>query len=373
MFGAHELDWKRLRVAFVVFAVASSAGGGAAGAAWWHERGVVERLEGAGMRLSAARARHLALAEEREQWHRLVPEYRDWATRGRIGEERPGQWEEAVRNAASAVLGVSHRLGSPVVSERKDAITVHETDLSLEVEMRHEGELAGFLHALERRARGLFTVSGCRLVRTRRVASSAVPAGPLDASCRLRWQTVALSEVEPGWLPPPVDGATAGAPEPEPESEPGIESSAAGGSAFGRLFTTAAERARIDSRRDEPVAAEGSEIAASQVPARDAPVAPPIRWLRVGGVVVGSGGSVIAWIDGRRAAPPPGATGRVPPGIRVVAGGRSIVVAPGQRFNPATGAVSDPFRRSGNRFGGAQSLRKSSRVPLTDFSTPGQN
>ena len=388
MSGAIEIRWRRLRLPVAAFAAAALAGGAAAATAWWNENRIAERAEAAELRLAEARARHSALVGEQRQWRRFAPLYRRLAARGQLGEERPERWTDAVRSAAAGVAAARHRLGVPYAVERSGPVEVRAADMTLDLEMRHEAELPVFLAALDREASGLFTVSGCRLVRgdpaqeqeqAQAQAQEQAPSGAgVSASCRIRWQSVVLSGVEPGWTPAAGDraGDDAGAAPAESRPDPAEPSLAT----FGRLFNSPAERAEIDSARfarrpdSEPAEAPEVPLVRSERP-------PPrtVRWVRVGGLVARSGRSVFAWIDGRRVtygdSRPEHAEseGARRPGVHLDAGGRSIVVRPGQRFNPVTGAVTDPIRSPRGRFERARSLQGSSSVPLTDSRVDEQN
>ena len=385
--GPVEIRWRRLRFSLAVFTAAALAGGAAAAAAWWQEQRAAERMEAAETRLAAARGRYSTLAGEREKWRRFGPLYRRMAAQGRLGGEQPARWTEAVRHAVAGVPAARYRFGSTHVVENDGPVEVRETDLSLELEMRHEAELTRSLAALEREAPGTFTVSGCRLVRRDGpgarepppVAASGAPGTAVDAACRIRWQSVVLSGTAPGWTPAAgLDGGKAAGVawagwEAAPVEPPR--------DAFGRLFTSAAERARIDAALAARAVAREADEAPSAAPVLSGPPARPgpARWVHVGGIVARSGRSVFAWIDGRRVGyvdplpkRPDPAESRAA-GIRVDAGGHSILVRPGQRFDPRTGAVSDPIRRPKDRSRRARSLRESSAAPLTDPPAPGQN
>ena len=399
MSGAIEIRWRRLRRPLAVCAAAALVGGAATAAAWWRESRIADRTNAAETRLAEARGRYSALAEEERARRRYGPLYRRLAAAGRTGAEQPARWAEAAGNAASAVLSARSRVGAPHVVQRTGPVEVRATDMSLDLEMLHEADLPVFLAALDREASGLFTVSGCRLLRTDAAGSSPASVG---ASCRVRWQSVVLSGAAPGWKPDPGtdDGGDAGA----VTGADGVAGSGDGAGAgsggwsgeladppretFGRLFTTVAERAAIESAalaapiaaREAPEApAETPEGVPEETPAgRPEPAPPPTRWVRVGGVVVRSGRPVYAWVDGRRVAFDGSRPEAVAPaeaaasaetdglGVRLDAGRRSITVRPGQRFDPRTGAVIDPIHRQKDRFERARSLRKSSRAPLTD-------
>ncbi len=393
MFGTIDVRWRRLRLPLAVCTAAALAGGAAAAAAWWHENRAAERMNAAEARLAEARGRHLALAEEQRTRRRFGPLYRRLAANGRIGEERIERRAEAVRRAGAAVLSARHRTGASHVVRRTGPVEVRAADTSIDLEMRHEADLPVFLAALDREAPGLFTVPGCRLLRT---DETGTPFASVGASCRIRWQSVVLTGVEPGWTPPA--GADRGD---EAEHEAGDDGGVGGGDqagngagagprgwprdlsdppreAFGRLFTTVAQRAEIESATAARIAAKQAAEVPKETPLRSGPPPRATRWVRVGGVVVRTGRSVYAWIDGRRVAvdgphpvegwrPEEATPAEVEtPGVRLGAGRRSIVVRPGQRFDPRTGAVIDPVHRPAGRFERDRFLRESSRAPLTD-------
>ena len=383
MFGTVEVRWRRLRLPLAVCAAAALAGGAAAAAAWWREHRIAERMNVAETRLDAARGRYSALAEEERTRRRFGPLYRRLAADGRLGEEQPARRVEAVRSAAAAVLAVRQRTGAARVVHRAGPVEVRETGMSIDLEMRHEAELPSFFAALDRQAPGLFTVSGCRLLRA---GETSPPPASIVASCRIRWQSVVLTGVEPGWVPAAGadDGDDAGAGAKVGTGAEGWSFTLADPprEAFGRLFTTVAERGENGSAAAASAIAPG-ETAEVPEETPPGPEPPPraTRWVRVGGVVARSGRSVYAWVDDRRvafdspqAAPAETAAsaGAAAPagaetlGVRLDAGRRSILVRPGQRFDPRTGAVIDPIRRPKGRSERDRSLRKSSRAPLTD-------
>ena len=381
MFGTVDIRWRGLRISLAAFTAATLAGGAAAATAWWHERRIVEGMEAAEARLAEARGRYFALAEERETWRRFGPLYRRLAAQGRLGEEQPARWTEAMRNAVDGIPAARYRLGSAHAVEKEGPVEVRATDMSIDLEIRHEAELPRVLGALEREAAGMFTVSRCRLERAEGSETREPQSANFDAACRIRWQSVVLSGTGPGWLPTAGrddgnDAGAAGATSDESPVEPPRDT-------LGRLFTTAAERTRIDASL-AALAARSAATAADETPiespSRSDPPRRQARWMHVGGVIHRSGRSVVAWIDGTRIASgaphperPSLANPRPPSGVRLDAGGRSIVVRPGQRFDPHTGAVSDPIRSPENRFRRGRSRRESSSAPLTDPPTRGQN
>ena len=370
MFGTIDVEWRRLRLPFAVCIAAALAGGAAVAAAWRHEHRITEGMEATEARLAETRGRYSALAEERRKWRRFGPLYRRLAAHGRLGEEQPVRWTEAVRRAATGALAARYRLASPHVVERSGPVEVRATDMSIDLDLRHEAELPVFIAALEREAPGLFTVSGCRLVRTEATRAEPPLPAAVGAACRIRWQSVVLAGVEPGWTPAAgtQDGDDAGD---DAGNDAGDDAGAGPAGArrdlaeptwetFGRLFTTVAQRAAIESAQAARDAATQAAEIPDAPPARSEPPPPrPARWVRVGGVVVRSGRSVFAWIDGRRVAygdarsagAPLASPG--PPGVRLDAAGRSL---PSRHGRPSAGC-SRPLRNAPRVRGTRQSNR----------------
>ena len=380
---AAESPWRCLRVPLAVFAVTALAGAGSTGAAWWHELSVAGRSNEAEARLTEVRRRDAAVEDERRQRRHFGRLYRLWAAHGRIGNGDTTQWAEAMGVAAAEVPSAHHRVAMARGAGHDGSVEIQVSDMSVELGMRHEGELPDFLSVLEREARGLFVVSGCRLVRSGSGGTGSPKHAAIDASCRLRWKTVTLAGVEAGWMPPATDGVVgdsmAGAAATLPASGfPPLEG-------FGRLFMTAAARARIDSSAAAAVriAEAGAHERTVRRPPRPAPSSLPVQWVDVEGLVARSGQSVFAWIDGKRvdyrdrSIHPTTPSRALPPGVRLEAGGRWFAVRPGQRFDPATGRITDPVRdpvrRSAFRSERAHSLRTFSLVPLTDPPAPDEN
>jgi hypothetical protein len=129
----------------------------------------------------------------------------------------------------------------------------------------------------------------------------------------------------------------------------------AGAQPLGRLFTTPAERAQLDtlraSRPQRQEAAEPESSAGAPQTGLDLPPPPPPAPFTMNGLVVRSEGPNTAWVDGRpvlraedseegmrvntRDAGPDGAA------VTVLQGGQAVRLKPGQTYLPDQGEVSD--------------------------------
>ncbi|WP_431477499.1 hypothetical protein [Massilia eburnea] len=136
---------------------------------------------------------------------------------------------------------------------------------------------------------------------------------------------------------------------------------------MGRLFTTPDERARLDAQRNQApgtAGMSGTALAPAMDAAAGCPAAAPgcppagltagttagtqgdseaeAAGLRLGGVIRRSDGPTMIILNGEAQAAPPGAVMRG--AVTLQADGRSVVLKPGQRYDPATGAVHEDAR-----------------------------
>ncbi|WP_342114854.1 hypothetical protein [Pseudoduganella sp. OTU4001] len=138
---------------------------------------------------------------------------------------------------------------------------------------------------------------------------------------------------------------------------------------MGRLFTTPGERAQLDAQRSQAIqsgtgalAGVGAPAAAAEavgagaepatLPGVAAPPgnagagrvdeAPQAAGLRLDGVIRRSNGRDVMIINGE--VQPTPSRGALRGGVRLQSEGRSVTLKPGQRYDPATGAIHEAAR-----------------------------
>jgi len=128
---------------------------------------------------------------------------------------------------------------------------------------------------------------------------------------------------------------------------------------MGRLFTTPSERLQLDQQRNAaprtPAPATAGTILppAGQEPGETAPPPAPgsaplaagpaeAPGVRLDGLIRRSGGSAVVIVNGEVQPAPARASARG--GVAVQAVGRTVVLKPGQLYDPATGEIHDAAR-----------------------------
>ena len=194
------IDWKVMRGSLAGFLLALLASGALFAGGHWFWGGQEARRAGNARVLGEIRNRYRTLDDEERLIRALLPRYRELAAQGVIGPERRLDWIEALRAAARQLqlpelrysIGARQRIGGDS-APGTGSVQVFRTLMELELGLLHEADLPRTLAFLERHARGLYSVSGCRIERAEPRFLHLGTAVNLRAACVLAWFTVRAS------------------------------------------------------------------------------------------------------------------------------------------------------------------------------------
>lgn len=192
--GFSQIDWRVMRGALLLFVVALAVGGGLVSAAEWFNDQVMVRHRQQNKNLVSVRSSYQRVDDEKLIMEQYLPRYESLIRDGTVGAEQRLTWVESLRGAARdlSLPSMRYEIGaqSPYVTELPLEIGLHQvyrTTMSLDMGLFHEGDLPRVLQALERGARGLYSIDECSLERS-------VPRFGLDprranvsAACTINW------------------------------------------------------------------------------------------------------------------------------------------------------------------------------------------
>ena len=200
------LDWPYLRSAVVMSAGTATLGISlVAGSAVFESR--MERENRAHSdRLNEISLRYLALDGEKRIIGEYLPQFLELQSTGLLGEEHRLNWIETLQEAGNTLglpsLGYEIKAQKPWSSGYQAAsggYAVFVSEMTLGLQLLHEGDLFALLDLLDERAKGLYTVSSCELTRNFVELTDNPVAGNITADCSLEWFSIK-----------PMDGAEAG-------------------------------------------------------------------------------------------------------------------------------------------------------------------
>ena len=201
------LEWSALRSAMVLFAGSTALGISLlAGSALFKDR-MARQYRHHSERLNEISHRYQALDEEERIIEDYLPQFLELQKTGLLGGEHRLNWIETLQDAGDALglpslgYGISAQKpyphGLPV---RSGGFGVFVSEMSLNMQLLHEGDLFALLELLDQRAKGLYTVSSCELTGNFVELTENPVAGNITADCLLEWFSIK-----------PADAAEAGA------------------------------------------------------------------------------------------------------------------------------------------------------------------
>lgn len=189
-----RMDWGVMRGAMILFFVSLVLGGGLMFAAeWFHDRAVA-RFDQQHKLLNSVRSSYQQVDEEELIMQEYLPVYREYTAQGIIGEERRLTWVEALREVANrlGMPSMRYEIGTqvehdPEVPLQTGRHRLLRTEMTLEMDLFHEGDLVRVLQAVEAGADGLYSVDACELTRSRLLFGTDPRQANMSAACTLRW------------------------------------------------------------------------------------------------------------------------------------------------------------------------------------------
>lgn len=201
------VEWPYLRSVLVMFAGSAALGASLlAGSALFESRMERDYLFHSD-RLAEISRRYLAVDEEEKVIRDYLPRFVELEKNGLSGEERRLNWVEALQDAGDTLrlpsLGYEIKAQKPYrpgAAPPPGRFGVFVSEMTLGMQLLHEGDLFALLDLLDERAQGVYTVSSCEMTRNFVELVDNPVAGNIAADCRLEWFTVK-----------PADGRESGA------------------------------------------------------------------------------------------------------------------------------------------------------------------
>ena len=191
------LDWAYLRGAVVLSAGCAALGVSlVAGSAVFESRMEREHHYHSD-RLNEISLRYLALDGEKRMIGEYLPQFLELQSTGLLGKEHRLNWIETLQDAGNTLglpsLGYEIKAQEPWSASYQTpsgGYGVFVSEMTLGLQLLHEGDLFTLLDLLDERAKGLFTVSSCDLTRNFVELTDNPDAANVTADCLLEWFSV---------------------------------------------------------------------------------------------------------------------------------------------------------------------------------------
>ena len=155
-------------------------------------------LRTAQSQLKDARGRLTAAREDKENLSAYSAEYGVLEEQNIIGDDHRLDWMEGLEKLRQQNLALDFRYN---ISPQKNYVpqpaidsgnfNIHYSEMKLQFDLLHEGQLLTFFDALRRQIKGQYQLEGCTLKRTNIAGDTATPVTtPIKAECSGGWITL---------------------------------------------------------------------------------------------------------------------------------------------------------------------------------------
>lgn len=196
------IDWQQIRGAVILIILSMVVCGFLIGGSmYFKSRMHAEFLRNNAIFQSNSK-RYLDVDEEEKTISEYYPKFIKLYNYGEIGQERRLNWIETLRSAGVDIKlpSLSYTIESqkaytPDFAVNMGSYRLYKSDMSLKIQLLHEGDLFNLLNDLDGDAKGLYRVSSCKLTNNIREELSDDPnAGNVSADCLLEWFTLKLAD-----------------------------------------------------------------------------------------------------------------------------------------------------------------------------------
>jgi len=144
--------------------------------------------------------RYLAIDEEAKRILKYLPEFIDLYNHGVIGSEQRLNWIEVLQNTGARIKlpALSYSISSqkdytPPYPLTLGSYKIYKSEMTLEMQLLHEGDLFSLLNALNNDARGEYNLTSCGFDKGNKDIVESPNAPNIRVSCELEWYTIKLA------------------------------------------------------------------------------------------------------------------------------------------------------------------------------------
>ena len=197
-----DIDWSVLRGALIGFVLSALVGGALAGGG--HALMQRKQLEFTrnNAQFQGVSGKYLAVDEEEKQIKKYFPRFLELHRGGVIGKEERLNWIEVLRDAGERlrIPSLNYEIRSQATFAPSFPLTLgryqlYSSEMTLSVQMLHEGDLLHLLQLLDTRAAGLYSMYACRMSKVNQVIDvGSADKGNVAVQCEINWFTIKLSD-----------------------------------------------------------------------------------------------------------------------------------------------------------------------------------
>ena len=195
-----DIDWSIIRGAIISLLLSIIISSSLVAGSYYFEDAMNREYLRNNAQFRSISQRHLAIDEEAKRIEKYLPKFISLYNRGVIGEEQRLNWVEVLRNAGARIKlpGLSYSINSqkdytPPYPITLGTFKLYSSEMTLDIQMLHEGDLFSLLNALNSEARGEYNLTSCNFDKGNKEIVESPNTPNIRASCELEWYTIKLA------------------------------------------------------------------------------------------------------------------------------------------------------------------------------------
>jgi len=156
--------------------------------------------------LNEAKERYYTAINQKQLLKKFEEKYKQLISSGIVGDEHRLNWVDTIEKITDLnkipylkyKIDKRQNINSNDISQKYPGIKLLKSTMTLEMQLLHEGDLYTVINSLHKKAKGLFDIKSCAIVRNTTQVESLVDSQTdknFSAKCELNWYTMQKSSV----------------------------------------------------------------------------------------------------------------------------------------------------------------------------------
>lgn len=196
-----DIDWSILRGAIIIFMISFLFSGALISGSWYFKGEMLKKYNASKKRFQAISSQYLTVDEQERKISQYHPVFLKLFDAGVIGGEQRLNWIETLRDVGERIKlpALRYEIDSqdvytPGYSINTGSFKVYRSGMQLRLDLLHEGDMFKVLHDLDKRAQGIYSVKGCKMLRRRGGSIENIEKANILTECTLDWFTIKKSD-----------------------------------------------------------------------------------------------------------------------------------------------------------------------------------
>ncbi len=196
-----DIDWSILRGSLILLVVCIIIGSGIIFGSYYFYKQMELGYRRNNAQFQSISQRYLAVDEEEKMIKQFYPRFVSLYKKGVIGKEHRLNWVEVLRKSGDKIkvpllnyVIKSQNIYTPGFAVSLGRYQLRSSNMTLSMQLLHEGDLFFIFDELDKNAEGLYNISSCEMTASFSELKDDPKASNITAKCELQWFTISLAD-----------------------------------------------------------------------------------------------------------------------------------------------------------------------------------